>query len=95
MVTEMTDGHESSDTKNSAEGPPRAQRRGQALGFALGSALGLVGGIAGGVLVREQCEWGYFGQLMALVVPGGVGFFVGAVLGAIVGKRLSRERGKP
>lgn len=96
VTTDMTNNDGVQDEKTPAEGPSRAQRRGPAIGFALGAVLGLASGIAAGMLVREQCEsLEYFGRLMALVVLGGIGFFAGSVLGAILGKRLSGGRGKP
>jgi hypothetical protein len=59
----------------------------QALGFGLGGAIGLVAGIGIGLLIKgELSESSRFVQMMAMTAPAGVGFFVGAVLGAVLTK---------
>lgn len=74
-------------------GPSPAQRRRQALGFALGGASGLLIGIIAGVLVYSQfTAWDAFSRFLAAVFLGGVSFFAGAVLGAIIGKASAPER---
>ena len=70
-----------------------AQHRRQAFGFALGGASGLLIGTIAGVLVYSQfTAWGAFSRFLAAVFLGGVSFFAGAVLGAIIGIASAPER---
>lgn len=76
--------------------PSPAQHRRQALGFGLGAVSGLLIGILAGVLVYSQfTAWDTFSRFLAAVFLGGVSFFAGAVLGAVIGKASAPERCKP
>ncbi len=67
---------------------PRARK--QAMGFALGGAIGLVIGVVIGLVVRDLfASCGNFAQLLAVVLPSGLGFFAGSVLGAALGRARS------
>ena len=82
----MSDGifNKAPEPTKKAAGPKGSK---QALGFGLGGAIGLIVGVGIGLLIKGQLsESSRFLQMMAVTAPAGVGFFIGAVVGAVLGK---------